>query len=128
MYKWLACLIAIQKYLYSYHTTALLYYSQIQVQSSSHANTPVEQTSQSLIPKTFFSPIPTYILSVEGRVTNAVGMTFYTWDLKALTNFLPGQYCQESNDITRYRFSVDASGFSTYPYTVGENVVPGYVG
>ena len=109
-------------------TIALLYYSQVQAQSSGYANTPVNQTSQFLIPKTFFSPTPTNFLNVTGRITNSVGTTFYTWDCKDLTNFIPGQYCQRSNGITGYTFSVDARGTSTYPYTVGENVVPGYVG
>ena len=109
-------------------TIALLYHSQVQAQSPGYANTPVNQSSDFFIPKTFFNPDPSATLFVKGRITNSVGTTFYTWDCQYLTNFLPGQYCQGSNGVTGYTFSVDASGTSTYPYTVGENVVPGYAG
>ena len=107
---------------------SLLYYSQVQAQPSGYANTPVTQISTFVIPKTILSPTPTFEVSVEGQITNSVGTTFYTWDCISLNNFLPCQFCQAFAQVIGYTFSVDASGSSTYPYTIGESVVPGYVG
>ncbi|KAL9063257.1 MAG: hypothetical protein Q9161_009561 [Pseudevernia consocians] len=115
-------------------TIALLYYSQVQAQTSGNANTPVEQISHFLIPKTFFSPTLTGGTgpTVTGQVSVAAGTSFFTWDCYGLTNFVPSSYCYAYSDefgiLDGYTFSVDPNGTSTYPYTVGRDTIPGYQG